>query len=311
MGLDCCGPRPQGIAACGTDALEWAIKDYTGPWQDAHYSPHKGMTGIWYCRGLPYEGGMEKAVHEDNALKDLDGVVFTSSWQQFAFCSALEIPFSMGSVIYDPVQPIIVSGDKYHDDLFRIVYATSPKKGLGLLVASFQHLMEQNELGNARLTIMGGNEMYGVAEDPKYAELIHRCKEDKNIEFLGVVDNSTVRSVMAQAHCLAFPCVWHDSCSMQVLEAMSAGMVVVAPRHAGITEIAHQYGILYPWHAEAAKHASIFAANLQSVARMFRTDRPSYQALCMAQKQTTDYAHSVNRWAALWQEYAAFARARV
>ena len=100
----------------------------------------------------------------------------------------------------------------------------SPEKGVGVLVEAFSRLMDRNGL---QLVIVG--------DGPERAALERRA--GPGVRFVGRLPHEETLRRMHDARALVFPSIWYEGQPMAVLEAMAAGLPVVASDLGGVPEI--------------------------------------------------------------------------
>lgn len=87
-------------------------------------------------------------------------------------------------------------------------------------------LLEAARAAGSNLTIVGTGPL-AVSLEREYPEA----------QFLGHLDSSGVRAALGSARAAVVPSVWFENAPMSVLEAMAAGVAVVASRIGGIPEL--------------------------------------------------------------------------
>jgi glycosyltransferase involved in cell wall biosynthesis len=65
-----------------------------------------------------------------------------------------------------------------------------------------------------------------------------------NVTFVGQLDKTSVRQLLAEAMCLVVPSIWHDIAPMVMLEAFACGKPAIATRMGGLTEMTQGNGLL-------------------------------------------------------------------
>ena len=132
----------------------------------------------------------------------------------------------------------------------------SPEKGQHLVLQAFRRVIA--EIPSARLVIIGQNALAGrefvdpLAADPlfrdldqfwgkpaAYQEYLESLIGDDwraNVQLMGAVPNQTMINHLHSADVLVFPSLWHEPFGLPVIEAMSAGLPVVASRGGAFPE---------------------------------------------------------------------------
>jgi glycosyltransferase involved in cell wall biosynthesis len=122
---------------------------------------------------------------------------------------------------------------------FGFVGTVAPHKGVHVLVDAFRGVADPD----ASLDIHGS-----LAIQPSYAsELQRRAAADARIRFHGAFSEGAQAHVLDTMDALVLPSVWWENSPMTVLEALGAGLPVIASRTGGVPEIVRDgAGLLVP-----------------------------------------------------------------
>lgn len=196
---------------------------------------------------------------KDKSSRDrFDQMVFVSNYQQQTYNMGLGIPYQEGLVIGNAIEPFD-SQRKQFDGTIRLIYHTTPHRGLELLVPVVDALIKQTEC-NVHLDVFSSFGIYGWEKrDEPYKDLFSRIESHPNMTYHGWQPNSVVREHLQDAHIFAYPNIWPETSCISALEAMSAGCAIVCPNHAALPETVGQFGLMYPWQEDYQKHADTFA----------------------------------------------------
>jgi glycosyltransferase involved in cell wall biosynthesis len=99
----------------------------------------------------------------------------------------------------------------------------SPEKGLPVLIDAIADLQE----ADLELLIIG--------DGPERSSLERRA--GPGVRFIGHLEPAQVRDLMRRARALAFPSLWYETFGMSIVEAMAAGLPVIASDLGGTREI--------------------------------------------------------------------------
>lgn len=203
---------------------------------------------------------------ETNHLKDAESrgrfhkLVFCGNWQYQRYRDYLGVPHdNSGIVLETAIDPIDI--DVKPKDEVRLVYTSTPQRGLDILVPVFEKLCEKHD--NIVLDVFSSFNIYGWASSDKpFEQLFERCKNHPKINYHGAQPNDVVRETLKKAHILAYPSTWMECNSRSVIEAMSAGMLCVHPNYAGLPDTAGGLNYMYQWNPDKNQHAGAFYAAL-------------------------------------------------
>jgi len=163
-------------------------------------------------------------------------LVFSSNWQYQQYRDYLGVPYSHQScVIETGVEPIpLVEKPK---DKIRLIYTSTPHRGLEILVPVFCALAEKYP--NIELDVFSSFGIYGKnweGRDAQYEPLFQKMRDHPQINYHGWADQETVRAAYQKAHIFAYPCIWPETSCRSLIEAMSAGCLAVHPNFSALTD---------------------------------------------------------------------------
>lgn len=228
--------------------------------------------------------------------KNFAKLVFVSNYQQATFNMGRDVPYAEGIVLQNAIEPI--PEYKKTKEIVKLIYHTTPHRGLELLVPVFEKLCEH--VDNVHLDVYSSFKIYGWAQrDDQYKELFNRCRKHPNITYHGYQSNDVVRKALQEAHIYAYPNVWPETSCISAIEAMSAGCQVVAPNFAALPETCANFATMYPFHEDYNKHANMFINILMMAIKNYWTE--SNQNKLKFQKIYYDNFYSWDLRAAQWQ----------
>lgn len=209
--------------------------------------------------------GDPEAEHlKDSASRDrFHKLVFSSNWQYQQYRDYLGVPYSHQScVIETGVEPIpLVEKPK---DKIRLIYTSTPHRGLEILVPVFIALAEKYP--NIELDVFSSFGIYGKnweGRDKQYEPLFEACRNHPQINYHGWADQETVRAAYQKAHIFAYPCIWPETSCRSLIEAMSAGCLAVHPNFSALADTSGGLTVQYDGdHENMNLHANIFAHTL-------------------------------------------------
>lgn len=202
--------------------------------------------------------------------KRFSKIVFVSNYQFNTFNLALGVPYGSSTILRNAIEPI-EPHSKENDGTIRLIYHTTPHRGLELLIPVFLELEKIRP--NISLDVYSSFEMYGWGHrDEPYKELFDACRNHPKITYHGFAPNSQIREALKKAHIFAYPSIWQETSCIAAIEALSAGCVVVAPDLAALSETLNPFGIVYRWNENTRSHMAVFANNLLAIIDQYNTD---------------------------------------
>lgn len=186
--------------------------------------------------------------------------VFASEWQYQQYRLFYGLPYDQkAAVIENCIEPIEYV-EKSKDEV-RLIYASTPHRGLELLVPVFESLAEKHD--NIVLDVYSSFNIYGWEDPPQYKELFERCKAHPRINYHGSQPNDVVRAAFQKAHILSYPSIWQETSCLTLMEAMSAGCLCVHPNLAALTDTAGGLTFMYQGDQDHMTHATKFMYALE------------------------------------------------
>ena len=158
-------------------------------------------------------------------VNKLDYIVFNSNWNFEKFQYKFKIPESKSLVIKNAIEKI--NPHEKPKDKINLIYHTTPWRGLLHLLKIFKKL----NLKNTELNICSSTIIYGKKFDSilgkKYEDIFEECKNTKNVNYLGFVENNKIIELLKNMHIYSFPSIWPETSCISAIEAMAAGCEIV------------------------------------------------------------------------------------
>jgi UDP-glucose:(glucosyl)LPS alpha-1,2-glucosyltransferase len=231
-------------------------------------------------------------------------LVYVSHWQKETYQNFLGVPPSAGVVLKNAIDvfPENVHLEKPDDGTCRLIYNTTPHRGLEILVPVFERLSPFFG-GALHLDVFSSFTAYGEKwreRDAPYERMFDQCRAHPHITYHGAQPYETVREYLTKAHVQSFPSTWPETFCLSVVDAMSAGCEVVCPDFATLPETTGGLTALYPFHENISRHAEIFEDALTRAINNWHT--PEACARRRAAKAYADVAFNVETRALQWQK---------
>lgn len=224
--------------------------------------------------------------------------VFVSNWQMNEYMHTYNLEWDDCVVIKNAIEPIEFK-EKPKDGIVRLIYHSTPHRGLELLIPVFEYLSEKYD--NIELDIYSSFNLYGWPErDKPYQDLFERCNQHPKIRYHGTQPNEVIREALSKADIFAYPNIWPETSCICAIEALSAGCLMLSPNYAALPETAAAWGIGYQWTKDANKHANIFAAILENMVQTLSESKDDAEYMIAQQKLYYDNFYS---WDTRMQEW--------
>ncbi len=241
-----------------------------------------------------------EAVHlkDPESRARFDRLVFVSNYQFNTYQMSMGVPYSESLILRNAIEPIEWK-DKDYDGTIKMIYHTTPHRGLELLVPTFEYLQQHHD--NIHLDVYSSFEAYGWPQrDEPYKELFAKIDDNPQMTYHGYQPNDVVRRALQQAHIFPYPCIWQETSCIAAIEAMSAGVNIVCPNYAALPETTSNFAYMYHWHEDMQQHVNIFANALSSVIDMVGRKEQNMINRLAFQKNYTDSFYSWDQRVREW-----------
>jgi UDP-glucose:(glucosyl)LPS alpha-1,2-glucosyltransferase len=264
---------------------------------------------ILICHDLANDPSGEHLFNDCGRTWDL--IAFVSDWQHQQFMSHYRMNGHNATVIPNAIVPFGQNAfDKWDvTDLgseanpVKLIYHTTPHRGLEILVPVFEFLYDQfKALGKfIELDVYSSFNLYGWGErDEPYTAIFEKCKAHSAIRYHGAVSNDEVRTALESAHIFAFPSIWQESFCLSIVEAMSAGVIPVHSNLANLPNVSGGFTISYPFINDTNQHASRFHASLYTTISTLVSDKSQLEMLPLLAAQRVNLLYSIDNVIPQW-----------
>ena len=93
------------------------------------------------------------------------------------------------------------------------------------------NVFENLNLDNVVLNVCSSTKIYGKKFDDvlgkKYEDIFNKCKNTKNVNYLGFVNNKEVIELLKKTHIFAHPSIWPETSCVSAIESMAAGCQII------------------------------------------------------------------------------------
>ncbi len=253
---------------------------------------------IYYCHDLP-EDPESSRLSDPMYRKKFDKFVFVSNWQMEKYNEVRGVEYNRSTVVKNSIVPIDTT-KRTKSDKIRLIYHTTPHRGLQLLVPAFIELCKRHD--DITLDVYSSFKIYGWEQrDEQYQELFDICRNHPNIKYHGTVSNDEIREALLSADIFAYPSIWKETSCLSLIEAMSAGLLCIHPNLAALSETSMGLTWMYQWNEDANAHAGGFMQVLHQGIEVMRNQREAIEADLKLQKIQVDRVHGWNNKANEWK----------
>ena len=173
-------------------------------------------------------------------VQKLDHIVFNSNWNCEKHIDQFKIPKNKSVVIKNAIEKI--DFEEKPKDKINLIYHTTPWRGLALLLKVFKNL----DLKNIELNVCSSTIIYGKKFDSvlgkKFENIFNECKNTKNINYFGFVDNKKIIQMLKKMHIFSHPSIWPETSCIAAIESMASGCQVVTTTLGALPETCSSFG---------------------------------------------------------------------
>lgn len=228
-----------------------------------------------------------------------DAVVFVSHWQRQQFHDRFpNLKWNKTHVIVNAINPLKFT--ESDSGPIRLVYTSTPHRGLELLYLVFQHLKRHFDV---RLDVFSSFKLYGWdSRDEPFKPLFEKLQSDDKVTYHGFKSNDEVRNVLENSDVFAYPSIWPETSCLCLIEAMSAGLTCVHSSLAALPETSRGITWQYDFTDDPQTHINRFYQRLYTVCSLYETNgREFMRSNGYYQKQIVDSVHNLVRFKQSWE----------
>lgn len=253
---------------------------------------------VFFAHDLPEDP--ESAKFKDQAFKDtFHKFVFISNWQYQRYQLFHNIPYDNKSIVLETgivpaPETALVKPD---DGTIRLVYTSTPQRGLELLLPAFEFIAEKYP--EIHLDVFSSFKIYGWDEaDQKFEHLYDRVRNHKQMTYHGFVPNETLKEHLNKSHIFAYPCIWTETSCRAMLEAMSAGLVCVHPNYGALHETSGGLNVMYQGNQDQNAHINTFVNHLVAAINLVKNNE--HRSMINFNKVYVDHRYNINFIKSKW-----------
>jgi glycosyltransferase involved in cell wall biosynthesis len=219
---------------------------------------------VW--QHLSYDQPNVQYMQDRRYVDSVDYFVYVSHWQYNRFRERYQIPEHKSVVIKNAIEPMVLTDFPSHQDKLRLIYTSTPWRGLSILVRVIEILNDLRD--DFECDIYSSTKIYGKdfekTEGDKFEPLFEKCKQTRNINYHGYASNYDVREAVGKAHLLAYPSIFEETSCLSALEALYAGCKVVTTNYGALTETCGDFADYTEFEPNHEALAQRYAASLNS-----------------------------------------------
>lgn len=215
---------------------------------------------VFVAHDLP--GDPESEFLHNGGYNHFDSLVFVSNWQMQAYINHYSIPWRKCKVIQNAVVGNIKQRVRNRvQETARIVYHTTPHRGLDILANAFSNI----SINDPRVTldVYSSFKIYGWEErDDQFKKLFEFLKSHPRVTYHGSVSHEELLNALPTYDIFAYPSTWQETSCISLMEAMTAGLLCIHPNLAALPETAANWTQMYQYIENKRDHTREFEKQL-------------------------------------------------
>ena len=229
----------------------------------------------------------------------LDFIVFNSNWNFEKFFYQFKVPENKSLVIKNAIEKI--EFEEKPKDRINLIYHTTPWRGLVNLLKVFKSL----NLENVELNVCSSTKIYGKKFDniyaKKYEDVFNECKNTKNVNYLGYLENHKIIQLLKKMHIYAFPSIWPETSCISAIESMALGCEVVTTNLGALYETCAPFGTLVSFDRNFDNLEKKYSKTLSKSIKDYWSDKN--QNKLRLQSETINATYSWNVRSIEWKNF--------
>lgn len=174
----------------------------------------------------------------------IDAIIYVSHWQYNEYLHNLNFCHKNSYILKNAIdffEPSVKS------QKIRIVYTSTPWRGLDMLLDSFEMLHTDDvELHVFSSTLIYGEKFHNE-NDHLYQELYRKANTIKGVTYHGYQPNEIIRQFLTTCHIFAYPSIWKETSCIAAIEAAMSGLSVVTTNLGALPETLSEYARFVPY----------------------------------------------------------------
>jgi len=232
-------------------------------------------------------------LHDPKFREQFTLIVFVSDWQKRRYEDSYQLDFNsvknQAVVLRPAIRPFRHTDSQRHKphnnnskegqppQPIRLIYHTTPHRGLQLLIPVFFELYKRHgekiHLDVYSSVAASDDGSKKQRDDAPSVALFDQCRNHPGCTYHGMVSHEKIRDALIQAHIFAYPNIGSPETTSCVaaMEAMSAGCEIVTSQHdnGALRETLNGFGWTYPFTEDLAEHAMAFIQTLHTAILTF------------------------------------------
>ena len=234
-----------------------------------------------------------------------DGFAFASFWQMRRFRETCRLPAERCRVLrYGAAPPFLALPERHAPppSAPTFLHTSSPERGLAVLLDAWPAIVAG--LPGARLIVTSGRQTYQIAEaDDSHRAIYDRARATDGVDYAGPQSQTALAELAGRCDALLYPSIFGETGCIAAIEAMAAGLRVVATDLAALPETGAGFAMLVRSSGDHRALAQSFAATAIADWRNALAHPQAYVQQRIAQQRFIRAVHHWDRIAAMWESW--------
>jgi glycosyltransferase involved in cell wall biosynthesis len=239
----------------------------------------KDKTNILW-QHLSYDQPNFQYMKDRKFVDSIDYFGYVSAWQYNKFREYFKIPEYKSFVIKNATQPFEIIPKPslalpvIPQNKIKLLYTSTPWRGLAVLIKAIDILNKTRD--DFEVDIYSSTKIYGSQfeenEKGKFDVLFDKCKNTKNVNYLGYANNDEIRKALTTSHIYTYPSIFEETSCLAIIEAMSAGCHVVTTNYGALPETCGEFSTMIEFDSSGQNLIERYADTLNSVIDNYKND---------------------------------------
>jgi len=245
-------------------------------------------------------------------VKDI--FVFVTEHQRRNFIEYYSLNPSRCHIIKNALTPIEKHTKPNPNEVCRLIYMSTPHRGLDILVNVFEKLcpfIECNMNIKVHLDIYSSFERCGrkdLDNSEYFKSLYKQIIDNPNMTYHGSVNHDKIITALKQTHIFAYPSTFKETSCLCLIEAMSAGCICVHSSLGALPDTSNGLTYMYDYTPDQMKHCTNFANKLLEAIKFVKTKSLEDDISIQKQMKYVEKEHNIinirNQWSDLLKSYS-------
>jgi glycosyltransferase involved in cell wall biosynthesis len=240
------------------------------------------------------------AMADPKFIESVDYFVWVSYWVYEKYRQKFNVPAYKSIVIRNATQPIEFK-ERSKDGKIKLVYTSTPWRGLDILVNAFKKLNRDD----VELDVFSSTKIYGPnfekITEGQFDWLWELCRTTPGVTYHGYQPNEVVRDYISKAHIFSYPNTFEETSCIAAIEALTAGCQFITTGYGALPETCGDWATYIPYGPNRDMMADRFAYELDNAIDNYWSTET--QAKIRLQSQHYNALHTWPIRAQEWQNF--------